>query len=1386
MLAAAESARASYVRMNKQAANAAAGQAARLLPESAKQSVLGVIGGLTDFKTSFRGSLTALANEQTERGIAWLLRMLLNAVKRHKKPKAALVSPQGTRVQKDRPNQPVEAIAKQAPARGDGVACKLCPAPAGTKRSISYATGAESLSHADFVLSGSLPLVWSRTYRSQLEGYEQGQQGARWLTPFHTRVDAPLDGKKKSLIYRGSDGRSHNYPWLEVGESHYDPIEERTLTRVSASLLLIDPGKPLPAGQTPELRETYELVTTVASKAEAQGPQHFRLIAFQTKEAGIGLRYDHQVASGPNAGEHVLSDILSKQGDKTQAHVAVIPDEQGRIQALWQLKDGQPERQLAAYTYNEHGDLVSAQDENAATWTYQYDHHLITRYSDRTGRGINLQYDGTGPQAKAIREWADDGSFDTRLEWDKNIRLTYVTDAHGEETWVYYDIAGYPYRIIHPDHNEEWFFRDDAKNVTRHVHTDGSTDDYHHDDAGNLIAHVRADGSRVHYEYDDNHRLTGILDPDGHTWKRSYNPQGQLEEETDPRGNKTQYVYDKAGRVSEVIDAKGGTKKLSYTEQGQLARYTDCSGRSTQWEYDERGRLIKTTDAAKHSTVYRYTPVNEETLQKAHQEQPGNHPGQLEAVVYADQSEEHLCHDAEGRLLKHTDALKRSTSYNYNAAGLIAQRTDALGQQLSYAWDKLGRLKELKNENGRPYSFKYDPVGRLLEEVGFDGQATKYSYAEETGVLQEVKEGTLTTKLEFDEMGRLSKRTALLPGKEPQTESFGYYPGGQLGEAKNEHARLQWFYDEAGNLVREHHHYLGSLVPQQGVAVWNHRYNELNLRVGTTRPDGHQLEWLMYGSGHVHGLMLDGQDVIAFERDALHREVHRLQGNGLEQGQRYDPLGRLVEQQVSPSEQRLRGQMGQGPFKYHGGSALPEGQAAVLRHYRYDKAGQLDHIEDSRRGRIEYRYDPVGRLLQANSALGRESFAFDPASNIVPLHQESESLARRQPLPKLLDNLLKEYAGTHYRYDERGNLIERVQQGKKAQFEWDGFNRMAKATTPTGTIAFAYDPLGRRIVKRRDATTAVLFSWDGDTLALESQTGQQSGTVHYIHEWGSFVPMLQAKLAAPLALMSKQEAEDDDTTPAAEPLSPRQVAHYQCDHLGTPQELTDHEGQVAWAAQYWAWGQAREVIRDAADKAGFSNPIRFQGQYLDEETGLHYNRHRYYDPHAGRFVSKDPIGLWGGYNVFMYAPNTTEWSDPLGLAPRRPAHKASIERKVDCLKAQGFQEHHIISDKNAQTKNHPLIALAGFDLQSQANKIYLPDNENLHPTRSIHNGRHPNVVSTNLARQMNDAVVLGRQQGWGQKQYDDALRGIIAKERIELKAGNRMLNKNHRPWACPN
>jgi len=110
-------------------------------------------------------------------------------------------------------------------------------------------------------------------------------------------------------------------------------------------------------------------------------------------------------------------------------------------------------------------------------------------------------------------------------------------------------------------------------------------------------------------------------------------------------------------------------------------------------------------------------------------------------------------------------------------------------------------------------------------------------------------------------------------------------------------------------------------------------------------------------------------------------------------------------------------------------------------------------------------------------------------------------------------------------------------------------------------------------------------------------------------------------------------------------IRPGEAAYYfHNDHLGTPQLLTNDSQAIAWKAAYTAFGQAVPSIQTV------ENPFRFPGQYYDQETGLHYNYHRYYDPMTGRYVTPDPIGLWGGINLFVYVKNNpVRFKDPRGL-----------------------------------------------------------------------------------------------------------------------------------------
>ena len=130
-----------------------------------------------------------------------------------------------------------------------------------------------------------------------------------------------------------------------------------------------------------------------------------------------------------------------------------------------------------------------------------------------------------------------------------------------------------------------------------------------------------------------------------------------------------------------------------------------------------------------------------------------------------------------------------------------------------------------------------------------------------------------------------------------------------------------------------------------------------------------------------------------------------------------------------------------------------------------------------------------------------------------------------------------------------------------------------------------------------------------------------------------------------------------------------------------PEELTDEAGEIVWECSYQLWGKPIQEIAHTE----IQQNLRYQGQYLDRETGLHYNTFRYYDPDTGRFTQPDPIGLAGRLNLYQYAPNALIWADPWGLSKSNlidgvPENPGIVRRFMSSKEFKNFKKNGFTFD----------------------------------------------------------------------------------------------------------
>ncbi|EFF0775222.1 TPA: RHS domain-containing protein [Escherichia albertii] len=469
------------------------------------------------------------------------------------------------------------------------------------------------------------------------------------------------------------------------------------------------------------------------------------------------------------------------------------------------------------------------------------------------------------------------------------------------------------------------------------------------------------------------------------------------------------------------------------------------------------------------------------------------------------------------------------------------------------------------------------------------------------------------------------------------TRRYEYTADGELCSAEEIHAdgtrsRVSLVFDEEGRVVAE-----------EGIrGTLGYEYDRRDNRTVTQLPDGRKLRSHYYGSGHLLQMALDERVLTEFSRDALHRETRRTQGQVFTQ-RRYDRLGRPCWRGI-----------------YHESSPL-RAERECWQEYdlRHNLVREREVVKSPWPWK-EYGYEAGDYLQEYRTCTGiREQFSYDAAGNI---REHASSGPCRH-------NRLEAFRGHGYRYDVYGRMVERELPGGEIQkLEYDTFHRLVKVTcTPADWnmliryVNYDYDALNRRVRKwvkyerhagsfsGRERETETWFLWEGMRLLGEEENGRP---VVYVYEGpGSYVPL------------ARIDGGREKAT----------IRWYHCGVNGAPDRVTNEEGKTEWRHDTGGWGQTESEYEYGMIREN----LRYQGQYLDRETGLHYNLHRYFVPECGRFIQPDPISLAGGINLYLYAPNPIGWIDPWGLTAKDLANNMEADGRP---LSPGQTPHHAVKE----------------------------------------------------------------------------------------------------------
>ncbi|MDI3291662.1 RHS repeat-associated core domain-containing protein, partial [Polyangium sp. 15x6] len=956
-----------------------------------------------------------------------------------------------------------------------------------------------------------------------------------------------------------------------------------------------------------------------------------------TLEFIAGIKYRFERVRGASA-THPLVRIEDRNGNAIalryrSGDLAEVTDSAGRelrfsmvgkrlgmIRVRRSGSGGDELHTLVRFTYHRDGYLATAEDAAARAVQYKYKGGVLVQETLRTGVSFHFVYDWYAPGGYCIHTWGEGPGiegriYERKLTYHKEQFATVVEDGRCGRTQYFGNGDGLVEREIDPMGVERRYEWNERFWKVAEIDGLGRRTEWSYDERGNVLCERDALGQETRFTYNKLALPVGRVDATGALWRSFYDDRGNRLRDVDPLGCERRFCYDRRGLCIEAHDELGRVTRFEFDAHGNAVSARTPGGGFTRREFDDLGRLVKLVDA--RGVEHRFD---------------------LDAcghVVRAERSDGawmRMKRDADGNVIESEDEARRFWRYTYVGTGQLARQVDPEGGEVRLRYDGEEDLVAVTNEAGETHRIERDKAGRVVREVGFDGRVTE-CLRDRVGKTKRIT--TAAGKklgIERDALDRIVRIT--MPGPIPpgdvlpsvEATEYAYDARGDIVRAKNAAIELHFVRDACGRVVEE----------RAGDVVITSAFDAVGARVRVQTSLGHEAHFGFDRAGELE-LVSFGHDgrfgdfaetalragaaslrapwKATIERDAHGDEIARRMPGGVTSAWGWDRVGRPAARAVVGSD------------------------VEIEQLYRWKTDTELAAVEVSEGQEISFGHDGRGYLIASTLPDGRTFHR--PVDEVGNVYRSEDRSDRRYGA----GGRIEVADGVQLVHDKAGNLAERVlPDGRRWRYEWNALDQLVAVVRPDGKrVTFAYDPFGRRVWKENGGTRT-RYVWDGDDLVHELRDGAPVET--WLWDPGGLCPSAKAVGAERFAVVA--------------------------DHRGAPLVLLDEKGDPAWHGGIDPFGAAH------VEAARTTCPWRFAGQYADEETGLSYNRFRYYDPTLGQYISPDPIGLEGGLGQYAYVKEPWAFVDPLGLSCKKPKSAYSVAFEVrlpPSLWGRGHKKH---------------------------------------------------------------------------------------------------------------